>query len=171
MNSKMTLGQAIRSRRKEIGITIKELGNELGLSEQAISQYELDKRVPDESILARIAVALKTSALTLLANAGKDEKEIKSFYDTAIAFSKNVDKENTNEAIKSNPKDYYLEQYIYSLGYEIIFDEENGYLMLKSEEGTYEIDMKDIEELRSNTQSFVEYKFHEIIKRSRKIGN
>lgn len=171
MENKCTLGQALRSKRKNLGITIKELGSKVGLSEQAISQYELDKRTPDETTLIRLAVALKTSAISLLANSGKNQEYIESFYDTAIAFVNNTEKpdEIENDA-KYDPLSYYLGQYIHTLGYDIIGDPAEGYLSLKTNIGEYEITENDLIDLKASSKSFIEYKLHEIINKSRKIG-
>lgn len=55
VEKKETLGKKIRKYRKISGMTMKELGMKLDLSEQAISQYERDKRKPNILILKEIA--------------------------------------------------------------------------------------------------------------------
>ncbi|MFA6941914.1 MAG: helix-turn-helix transcriptional regulator [Clostridiaceae bacterium] len=170
MENELTLGQAIRDRRKEIGITIKELGRIIGLSEQAISQYELDKRIPDEATLVKISVALKTSAIKLLSDSGKDEEEIKSFYDTVIAFTKNIKHMKNQDNPQEDPQSYYLEQYIRTLGYEIISDEKDAYLILRTKNEEYEITMNNLDDIKASSKSFVEYKLHEVMNKSRRIG-
>lgn len=45
----------IRELRKKRGITMKELGKVLGVAESTISQYELDKRQPDNKTLLSLA--------------------------------------------------------------------------------------------------------------------
>ncbi|WP_286909681.1 helix-turn-helix domain-containing protein [Clostridium sp. UBA1652] len=82
MEENLTLGNVIRKRRKELGLTIKELAQKVDLSEQAISQYELDKRVPDEFTLVKISRALNIASIKLLSASGKDTEDIKLFYDT-----------------------------------------------------------------------------------------
>lgn len=45
----------IREIRKKHGITMKQLGQELGLGESTISQYETGKRQPDNETLLKIS--------------------------------------------------------------------------------------------------------------------
>ena len=56
----------IREKRKEKGITMKELGARIGCSESAISQYETGKRSPDYETLLKLAEELDTSVNYLL---------------------------------------------------------------------------------------------------------
>lgn len=55
----MSLGENIRQYRKQSNLSMKALGKAIGVSEQAISQYELDKRTPNMEILLKISSALK----------------------------------------------------------------------------------------------------------------
>lgn len=81
METNITLGNIIRTKRKKLGMTMKELGSRVNVSEQAISQYELDKRFPDDLTLIKIGVQLHSSACELLSEAGKSEDDIINFYD------------------------------------------------------------------------------------------
>lgn len=63
----------IREIRKQRGLTMKQLGEIVGVAESTISQYENNKREPDNETLLRIAEALETSVDTLL-GAEKVEK-------------------------------------------------------------------------------------------------
>ena len=65
---------------------------------------------------------------------------------------------------------YFLEMQLRLMGYEIIYEEEDFYTILRYEGHEYEIDDKDINELSSATKSFVDFKLHEIMKHSRLIG-
>ncbi|NGT04246.1 helix-turn-helix domain-containing protein [Clostridium perfringens] len=56
--SSTTLGEKIRKYRKANGLTMKELGKKLDLSEQAISQYERNKREPNLKTLKKLSSAL-----------------------------------------------------------------------------------------------------------------
>lgn len=56
----------IRLLRKEHGLTMKELGEHVGLTESAISQYENDKRHPDSEMLIKLAVFFDVSVDYLL---------------------------------------------------------------------------------------------------------
>lgn len=51
-------GELIRSYRKRKGLTLKELGDKVGLSDQAISQYERSLRTPNIFILQKICSEL-----------------------------------------------------------------------------------------------------------------
>ena len=50
----MDNGKLIRSYRKKKGLTMKELGYKVGVSEQAISQYERSLRTPNTVTLQKI---------------------------------------------------------------------------------------------------------------------
>ncbi len=58
-------GQQIRKLRKENGLTMKQLAELTGVTEQAISQYERDVRTPKGDIVNEIAKALKVDVLDL----------------------------------------------------------------------------------------------------------
>lgn len=64
--NKDTLGKRIRKYRKASGMTMKELALKLDLSEQAISQYERDKREPNILMLKDISRVLKINITDLL---------------------------------------------------------------------------------------------------------
>lgn len=54
----MGMGETLRSLRIKEGLTMKELGLKVGVTEQAISQYELNKREPSDEILFKILETL-----------------------------------------------------------------------------------------------------------------
>lgn len=143
----MNVGENIRKIRKAKGLTMKDLGKNIGISEQGIGNYERGDRKPDFVILDAIATELECKLFDLLGVEAPD----------------NIP--------KKNPGSYFLEQYIHTLGYEIIGDAAEGYLSLKSRDGEYEITMNDITDLKVSSKSFIEYKLHEIIKKSREIGH
>ncbi len=62
----MTIGNRMRSRRKELGLTQKQLASEVKLSQNYLSELEKDKFNPTAPIIIRLAVALKMSADELL---------------------------------------------------------------------------------------------------------
>lgn len=142
----MEIGENIRKFRNRKGLTQKELAKELDLTSVTIQNYENNRRKPDFEVLDKITAVLDCTLSDLL---GIDSS-----------------KENN----KVNSQSYYLEQYLRTLGYEIIFDMENVYLILKSKDSEYEITEKDIEDLKNSTRSFIEFKLHEITNRARKIG-
>jgi len=62
----MNIGKQIRNYRKKTGISQKELGERLGVSQQHIAQYENGKRVPKVETIVRIAAALEVSIFELM---------------------------------------------------------------------------------------------------------
>lgn len=52
------IGAFIRSRREELGLTLKQASTKAGLTESALSRYENGKRVPHYDSLIRIMNAL-----------------------------------------------------------------------------------------------------------------
>lgn len=67
----MSLGQAIRSVRKQAGLTQKELAEAAGIDQSYLSMIESDQRSnPGTRIIARLAQALQVSIDDLAARAG-----------------------------------------------------------------------------------------------------
>jgi len=139
------IGGNIKKFRINKGLTQKELANKLGVTVTTIQNYENNRRKPDFTVLDNIAEILGCKLFDLL---GVVEPEL----------------------VTVEPAEHFLEQYILTLGYDITGDPAEGYLAIKTSSGTYEITGSDLQELRSSTKSFVEFKLHEIINRSRKIG-
>ena len=54
----MTVGEKIKKARQYRNLTQKELGERVGLSDDRIRHYEIDKRTPREDWLSKIAIAL-----------------------------------------------------------------------------------------------------------------
>lgn len=142
----LSMGQNIKKYRKEKGITQNKLGEIIGKKEITIRKYESGDIPPSIEILKEIAKTLEIDVSKLL--------------DTVSLYP--------DEIIKAS-SDYFLEQYIHTLGYEIIGDLEENNLFLKTKVGTYEIDMKGINDLKASSKSFIEYKLHEIINKSREM--
>ena len=138
----MNIGIKLRTIRKNNKLTLKQLGELVGLSEQAIGQYERGDRNPSIDILNKIAAALGVTVNDLL-----EESESKNYVELD-----------------------YLSEYIKTLGYKIGGDLVEGYLVINSPVGTYEITQKDIDDLNISIKSFVLFKLQEIINHSRKIG-
>lgn len=57
MQAPMTLGQKIRYARRSIGISQKQLGEMLQVSDKAVSSYEVDRAVPPLDTLKQISRA------------------------------------------------------------------------------------------------------------------
>lgn len=64
----MTLGERIKSARRECGMTQKDLADKTGMTYQQISQYERNERRPKLETLQRIAVALGCYVADLMPN-------------------------------------------------------------------------------------------------------
>lgn len=64
----MSIGEQIKKYRNEIGLSQKELGEKLGVSQAMIAQYENEKRIPKRETLRKIAYALEISDILLLEN-------------------------------------------------------------------------------------------------------
>ncbi|MGU8770232.1 helix-turn-helix domain-containing protein, partial [Clostridium perfringens] len=88
--SSTTLGQKIRKYRKAMGLTMKELGEKLDLSEQAISQYERDKREPNIFVLKEISRVLQVSISDLICEADFDNDFKNSLIKERINVMKNL---------------------------------------------------------------------------------
>ena len=58
--------QTLRELRKAQGLSMRQLGELVGVTESAISLYELGKREPDYSILQKLAAVLHTSVEYLM---------------------------------------------------------------------------------------------------------
>lgn len=66
----MTLGNRIKSARKKIGLTQKEVGQYFGISGQAVSQWERDTVAPEIDKLGKLSRVLKIPAEWLLSGDG-----------------------------------------------------------------------------------------------------
>jgi transcriptional regulator with XRE-family HTH domain len=70
------IGARIKEKREKVGISQKELADNVGKTPSAINQYESGAKKPSTDILAKIAKALKTSTDFLLGITDKDDYEI-----------------------------------------------------------------------------------------------
>lgn len=72
----MSLGENIRNRREQIGMTTVALAGRIGVSQPAITQFETNIRIPNAYLFASIAKALGISmdALMYGGKAGKGTK-------------------------------------------------------------------------------------------------
>ena len=61
----MTIGENIRRIRKERGLTLKQLGEEIGVSEAYIRAYESGRRNPKQEKLEALAIALHVNVEAL----------------------------------------------------------------------------------------------------------
>lgn len=138
----INVSQNIKAFRKRAGLTQKNLADKLGCTLSTISKYEQGQREPDFEVLEQISEVLGVSLSDLV----RSQEEVKQ--DTS----------------------FYFEQLIKALGIEIIFDEEDGYMVLRTDDGEFEINIQDVNDLNNSTCSFIKYKISEIKSKSRKIG-
>ena len=68
----MTIGEKIRIRRKELGLTTTELGNMIGVQNSAISKYEKGRIELKASQIKSIAEVLQINPVLLLDDDGPD---------------------------------------------------------------------------------------------------
>ena len=88
----MTIGEMIRSKRKEKNMTQQELGNALKVSSQMIAQYENGRRKPKLNTLRKICQAMEISIGDLGDDIWKyySNEEIKADLKTPISFTCNI---------------------------------------------------------------------------------
>jgi transcriptional regulator with XRE-family HTH domain len=80
------IGQKIRERRKELNISLRELGDLTGLSAGFLSQVENDQTDPSISSLQKIATALKVPMFTFLNGSEKTEQVVRRTARRQLSF-------------------------------------------------------------------------------------
>jgi transcriptional regulator with XRE-family HTH domain len=140
----MQFKDKVKRRRLELGLTLEDVAKAVGVSAPTIQRYESGeiKNIRKDKIKA-LADALRVKPTYLM------------------------DWDETPEVKESF--DYFMEMQLHLLGYKIIYDEENGYIVLKGKEGEFEIAQNDIEKLSGELQSFLNFKIFELMKISRKF--
>ncbi len=93
----MTTGQIMQAIRKERGYTQKQLAEKCGLATGTIQQYELNKREPRREQLQKIATVLDVPLYELMG------------FDGSIRVKVNHEQMETEEAVKSAPKAFLIE--------------------------------------------------------------
>jgi transcriptional regulator with XRE-family HTH domain len=76
MQTQLTLGQKIRYARRSIGISQKQLGDLLQLSDKAVSSYEVDRAVPPLETLKEISKHTSRPMSYFLNDSTKNEQTI-----------------------------------------------------------------------------------------------
>jgi transcriptional regulator with XRE-family HTH domain len=71
--SQIALGEAVKTRRRELGMTQEQLANDTELHQRWISNVETGKRNPSYSSLRRLAAGLELSTSELIARAEQQE--------------------------------------------------------------------------------------------------
>lgn len=99
----MGMGKTLRELRIKEGLTMKELGLKVGVTEQAISQYERDKREPKDEMLVKILEALNFDMEPYI----EKTIEINPIWKNSLSYiEKLIDYCNENEKINLRDLDY-----------------------------------------------------------------
>ncbi len=91
----MKTGEVISKRRKELGLTQRQLADLLGISFQAVSKWENERVYPDVVMLPKLAAALDTTVDALLGYSGK-----------AAEYDRKYEAEGYYWGLKPNPVCY-----------------------------------------------------------------
>ena len=141
----MDFKDKVKTRRLELGLTLEDIANSVGVSAPTIQRYESGE----------------------IKNLRKDK--IKSLAD-ALKVTPSYLMDWDENLVKKESFTYYMEMQLLLLGYKIIFDEEDGYLVLKGKEGEYEISEADIEKLNGELKSFLHFRIFDLMQNSRHLG-
>ena len=74
-----TIGERIKAKRKELGLTQAELGEKLNITDRAVSKWEQGEGNPDMSIIASLAKILGVSLDYLILGKEPEEKRFLCF--------------------------------------------------------------------------------------------
>lgn len=97
----MVIGENIRRIRKSKGLTMKELGNAIGISEQGVGNYERGDREPSIDIINKIAAALDASVTELIGVSEDKSNPVKDLGRLAkIELSQIMSSEDLNNLTK-----------------------------------------------------------------------
>lgn len=99
-----TIGKFIQTKRKEKGLTQKDLAKKLGITDKAVSKWERGLGCPDVSILEILAKELDTSILEILKGRTIENEIIKvteanDYVKETIKYTKKQTKETINKII------------------------------------------------------------------------
>ena len=81
----MDIGEKIKDYRKESGLSQKDLGQKLNVSQQHIAQYESGKRIPKLDTIQKIATALNISVNDLLESPLDDSPLYRAFRNSDVS--------------------------------------------------------------------------------------
>jgi transcriptional regulator with XRE-family HTH domain len=76
----MTIGEKIRKRRLELGMTTEELGQKIGVQRSAITKYEKDRVDLKSAQIQKIAKALDVLPASLLADNDPDHEVLEALH-------------------------------------------------------------------------------------------
>ena len=141
----MIIGSKIKELRKAQKLTQAELSLKANISRSYLADIERNRYNPSVDTLTSLAEALN------------------------ITLSKLVDINNNNsDLISETPKKYFIEQYLLTLGYNIIYDSE-GNIILDAPDAQYEISEFDIEDLQKSVDSFTKFKLSELMSKNKHV--
>lgn len=139
----MNIGNKIKDLRKSNKMTQLELAAKSNISRSYLADIERNRYNASLDTLKAIATALNVN--------------LNEFFDS---------KETTNS---EKTTEYFLEQYLRTLGYEFIYDSE-GYVILDYLSSQYEISESDITDIQKSVKSFIKFKLLELMDKSKKIS-
>ncbi len=140
----MDIGSKIKELRKENKLTQAELSLKANISRSYLADIERNRYNPSVDTLTNIAKGL------------------------GLTLSELVDVNANIQTLKQS-KSYFIEQYLLTLGYEVVYDSE-GNIILDTSNVQYEISELDIKDLQKSADSFIKFKLSEIMSKSRKIS-
>ena len=76
----MTIGEKIRKRRQELGMTTEELGQKIGVQRSAITKYEKDRVDLKSAQIQKIAKALDVLPASLLSDDDPDQLRLEALH-------------------------------------------------------------------------------------------
>jgi Predicted transcriptional regulator with C-terminal CBS domains len=135
----MNISEEIKKRRKENGLTQKQLALLSGLSESAIRQYELKLRTPKTEQLQKIAEALGCSINSLLG----------------------VDKDSENNIA------YYLEKIYSLLGYSIYIDDPEHPIFIIHDKKSYLVRGNELDNTQNQILNYIRFCLESIIQKDK----
>jgi transcriptional regulator with XRE-family HTH domain len=97
----LAIGENIRRIRKSKGLTMKDLGNSIGISEQGVGNYERGDREPSIDIINKIASCMDVSVTELIGASEDNNNSIKNLSRLAkIELSQIIGSETLNDLAK-----------------------------------------------------------------------
>jgi transcriptional regulator with XRE-family HTH domain len=97
----LVIGENIRRIRKSKGLTMKDLGNSIGISEQGVGNYERGDREPSIDIINKIASCLDVSVTELIGASEDNNNSIKNLSRLAkIELSQIIGSDTLNDLAK-----------------------------------------------------------------------
>lgn len=139
----MNIGSKIKELRKAQKLTQAELSLKANISRSYLADIERNRYNPSVDTLSSLAKGLD------------------------ITLSQLVDTTNDKSIKSEQPKKYFIEEYLLTLGYEIIYDSE-GNIILDTSDTEYEISESDIKDIQKSIDTFAKFKLSEIMSKSRK---